>query len=194
MPSLENLRRQQLKWYIHWRWEGVTGHPRHLADTLVETLEDRGYTVSISEGDLRSEPLSNTADFEGIAVALRRQSTLATLKERWKVLTIGAVFPPALYLTGDLVFLFAFIGLIIWALFFRHKYRIGLQWRGEAYSATGYGEIIGGRAERASTISNVRLTLRVGKGASRGNFEEDLDAVVQQVESMLPRLVPGSGR
>ena len=195
MPEIESLRNQQLAWPIHWRWEGTTGHPRQLADMLAEVLEDRGYTVSLAEGDLQGEPLENIAHFEGAAVAKRKQPTSKALREKWIALAVGILLLPIL------------IGLVlIWIAFRPRRYCIGLHWRGEAYAAGKHGEIPGGQADRVSTVSDARLTVRAASGYSipgpgrasppeqphvtvQVDFQEDLDAVVHRVESILPQLI-----
>ena len=194
MPDIESLRNQQLGWHIHWRWDGTTGHPRQLVDTLVEVLQDRGYTVSLEEGELQAEPLENIAHFEGAAVSERRQPISEALREKWIILAVGILLIPIL------------IGLVlIWIAFRPRRYCIGLHWRGEAYAAGKQGEIPGGQADRVSTVSDARLTVRLASGYTipgpgrvsppeqhpvtvHMDFQEDLDTVVHRVEAILPQI------
>ena len=96
MQEIEPLRDSQSGWRIHWRWEGTAGHPRQFADSLVRILEDRRYVVALAEGALQGAPLSNVADFEGMAVAQKKQSVSAAAKENRALLIVGIVLLPVL--------------------------------------------------------------------------------------------------
>lgn len=191
MADFETLRDQQRTWAVRWRWEGQSGHPRRLADSVVQMLEERGYQVELSEGEIKGEPLGNVAEFEGAAIGTAWEARSETLRRKWGYLVAGVVLAP----------LIAGVFLILYALK-RRRYQVGLQWRGEMYTAGAQAGAQGMTAQRANVVSEVRIYLR--SAAQEGDTEVkgaeafrkiDADALPQVIEASVPHLAlrPGSG-
>ncbi len=179
---------------VQWRWEGRCGHPRTLVDYLRPALEEQGYVVNHWESELRGEPLSGIAEFEG---GLIGKSDYRGFREDRTRLIISLVLSLAV------VGLF-FLG---WTLIHRHRRIIRLEWRGEAYAAGGKLQSEGRSVSQASVVSEARVALRSGAGHADGEWSlrsifranspksvkgigVDVRAVVGKLATTVPAMLP----
>ena len=192
MADLEELFARQQDWPVHWRWEGSSGHPRRLVDTLANSFREKGYRVVVAESDMRGGPLPNVGEFEGVLIAERQQSRKQAVSERWLYAVVGLLLIPVL------------IGFVLLVAAFQpRKFSIGLDWRGEVYTTGARGEIGQWSAERTGVISDVRMTMRgtqefIGpvsrqtylssEQSNQPEFLQDITALALGVETMLPQL------
>ena len=188
MARFEEIARQLRTWNVRWRWEGNSGHPRRLTDALTQMMDERGYTVDVAEDDIRAEPLANVAEFAGVAIGLKEEPQSEALRRKRAYLVAGIVLLPVV--VG--------IFLIRYALN-RWQYNIGLEWRGEMYSAAERAEATSAGAERANIVSDVRLTLRSRTFEGSQALDDpqviraDLDLLYGMVVAQLPQLALHSG-
>ena len=127
MTDLDSLVEQQRLWNIRWRWEGQSGHPRRLADSIVQILEERGYHVKLAEGEIKAEPLAGVAEFQGAVIGTVQEPKEEALKRKWGYLVAGALLVPLVL--GIFMLVYAFK---------RRTYYLGLHWRGEMYKAEAH--------------------------------------------------------
>ena len=137
------------EWPVQWRWEGTSGHPRRITDTLVQALEDEGFTVDLADVPVKWGPVGSVGEFDGALVARRRQSSAEAVRRKWFAAAVGVVLVPVV--VGIFMVRYALDG---------RRLHLALDWRGEAYPATARADKGGFGAERAGIISDVRVTLR----------------------------------
>ena len=185
MADLDELVEQQRLWNLRWRWEGESGHPRRLADSIVQVLEEGGYHVQLAEGEIKAEPLAGVAEFQGAAIGTMREPKEEALKRKWGYLVAGALLVPLIL--GIFMLVYAFK---------RRTYYLGLHWRGEMYKAEAHVGAQGMAAQRANVISEVRMSLRSAaqegdsdiKGIESLRKIDAADTLAQMLEASVPRL------
>ena len=177
--TVERATRAQQSWPVISQWEGKTGHPRRMLDTVVAILRQHGFAPLLNpEPVVRPSGVSNTSDFDGAAVFGRRGTRLQGLRARkvalivWLLLAVGIGGGAAAGVPGDIgvrlgvgggAFLFVAIWMLI-ALSTPRRYCIGVVWRGETYQAAGRTAASATVREAANVVSDVRLATHAYTG------------------------------
>ena len=176
------------EWPVQWRWEGTSGHPRRITDTLVQTLEEEGFAVGLADVPVKWGPVGSVGEFDGAIVARRRQSSAEAVRRKWFAAAVGVVLVPVV--VGIFMVRYALDG---------RRLHVAVDWRGEAYSATARADKGGFGAERAGIISDVRVTLRAAvfdanhMAKDLSDLQPTLDRVQWRLSEMLPTLTMPAG-
>ena len=191
----EALRKQLDKLPIVWRGERKCGHPRTLVDLLRPALEDHEYIVDHWEGELKAEPISGVAEFDGALIG-RHDYSGAQDDKGWFLISLV------------LVPLLIGIPLLLYVRLHHHRRVIGISWRGEAYEASGQAGTTAEYVARKTIISEVRFVIRAGVGHPDGEIgiamnrgspiihdhpklDVDIATLMGSVESLFPTILPG---
>ena len=176
------------EWPVQWRWEGTSGHPRRITDTLVQALQDEGFAADLADVPVKWGPVGSVGEFDGALVARRRQSSADAVRRKWFAAAMGVVLAPVV--VGIFMVKYALDG---------RRLHVALDWRGEAYPATARADKGGFGAERAGIISDVRVTLRAAVfDANRmvkdfSDLQPALDRVQWRLSETLPTLTMPAG-
>ena len=178
-PSVQTTSELQQSWPVVSEWEGKTGHPRRMLDTVVAVLRHHGFAPLLNpEPVVRPSGVSNTSDFDGAAIFGRRGTRLQALRARkvalafWLSLAVGLSAAAAIGVPGDLgvrlgtgggAAVFTAIWVLI-ALSSPRRYCIGVVWRGETYQAEGRTAASTTVRQAANVVSDVRLATRAYSG------------------------------
>ena len=177
--TVEWATRVQETWPVISQWDGKTGHPRRMLDTVVAVLRHHGFAPLLNpESAVRPSGVSNTRDFDGAAIFGRRGTRLQALRARkvalavWLSLAAGLGGAAAAGVPGDVgvrlaVGAAAALFVAIWALIALsspRRYYIGVVWRGETYQAAGRTAASATVREAANVVSDVRLATRAFMG------------------------------
>lgn len=182
--TIERYTSLQKYWPVISRWEGKTGHPRRMRDSLIDIVERHGYMrLHTPESSVEPSSVPGASDFDGAGIFGRRGTRLQALWERRLSLIVGlllalgagvgAVFgvgsvsdfeelPPMLGTGGGVSG-----ALVIWLLIVLSRprfYYIGLSWRGEVYEAAGRTEASSTVRQAANVVSDVRFVARAYTG------------------------------
>ena len=91
--TVEWATRAQQSWALISQWDGKTGHPRRMLDTLVAVLRHHGFAPLLSpESAVRPSGVSNTSDFDGAAIFGRRGTRWQALRARKVTAIIALTF------------------------------------------------------------------------------------------------------
>ena len=177
--TVERANRAQQSWPVISEWEGKTGHPRRMLDTLVAILRHHGFTPLLNPDPVvRPSGVSNTSDFDGAAIFGRRGTRLQGLRARkvalivWLLLAVVIGGGAAAGVPGDIGVRLGVGGgaslfVAIWALIALsspRRYCIGVVWRGETYQAEGRTAASATVRQAANVVSDVRLATRAYTG------------------------------
>ena len=178
-PSVQTTSELQQSWPVVSEWEGKTGHPRRMLDTVVAVLRHHGFAPLLNpEPVVRPSGVSNTSDFDGAAIFGRRGTRLQALRARkvalivWLVLAVSIGGAAAAGVPGDPGVRFgvgggASVFVAIWALIALsspRRFCIGVVWRGETYQAEGRTAASTTVRQAANVVSDVRLATRAYSG------------------------------
>ena len=178
--TIEWATRAQQSWPVISEWEGKTGHPRRMLDTVVAILRHHGFTPLLNpEPVVRPSGVSNTSDVDGAAIFGRRGTRWQALRARKVTAIIALTFAVgvgvgvAVALSGDDpasrlgIAGGAAAAIAIWALIALsapRRYYVGVVWRGETYQAAGRTAASTTVREAANVVSDVRLSTRAYSG------------------------------
>ena len=177
--TVDRATRVQQSWPVVSKWEGKTGHPRRMLDTVVAILRHHGFAPLLNpEPVVRPSGVSNTSDFDGAAIFGRRGTRLQALRARkvalivWLVLAVSIGGAVAAGVPGDPGVRFGLGGgaslvVAIWALIALsspRRFCIGVVWRGETYQAEGRTAASTTVRQAANVVSDVRLATRAYSG------------------------------
>ena len=179
LTSVQRTSELQQSWPVISEWEGKTGHPRRMLDTVVAILRHHGFTPLMSpEPVVLPSGVSNTSDFDGAAIFGKRGTRLQALRARkvalivWVLLAVSIGGAAAAGVPGDPGVRFGVGGgasllVAIWtliALSSPRRYCIGVVWRGETYQAEGRTAASTTVRLAANVVSDVRLATRAYSG------------------------------
>lgn len=178
--TVESATRAQQSWPVISEWEGKTGHPRRMLDTVVAILRHHGFTPLLNpEPVVRPSGVSNTSDFDGAAIFGRRGTRWQALRARKVAAIIALTFAVgvgvgvAVAMSGDDpgsrlgIAGGAAAAIAIWALIALsapRRYYVGVVWRGETYQAAGRTAASSTVRQAANVVSDVRLATRAYSG------------------------------
>ena len=179
-PSVAKTSEFQSLWPVVSQWEGKTGHPRRMLDTVVAILRHHGFVPLLSpESAVRPSGVSNTSDFDGAAIFGRRGTRWQALRARKVAAIIALTFAVgvgvgvAVALSGDDpgsrlgIAGGAAAAIAIWALIALsapRRYYVGVVWRGETYQAAGRTAASTTVRQAANVVSDARLATRAYSG------------------------------
>lgn len=179
-PSVARTSELQRLWPVISEWDGKTGHPRRMLDTVVAILRHHGFAPLLSpESAVRPSGVSNTSDFDGAAIFGRRGTRCQALRARKMAAFVALTFAlgvgvgVVVALSGDDpgsrlgIAGGAAAAIAIWtliALSAPRRYYVGVVWRGETYQAAGRTAASTTVRQAANVVSDVRLATRAYSG------------------------------
>ena len=179
LTSVQRTSELQQSWPVISEWEGKTGHPRRMLDTVVAILRHHGFTPLLNPAPVvRPSGVSNPSDFDGAAIFGRRGTRLQGLRARkvalivWLLLAVSIGGAAAAGVPGDIGMRVGVGGgaslfVAIWALIALsspRRYCIGVVWRGETYQAAGQTAASATVRQAANVVRDVRLATRAYTG------------------------------
>ena len=180
LTSVQGTSELQQSWPVISEWEGKTGHPRRMLDTVVAILGHHGFAPLLNpEPVVRPSGVSNTSDFDGAAIFGRRGTRWQALRTRKVAAIIALTFAVgvgvgvAAAMSGDDpgsrlgIAGGAAAAIAIWALIALsapRRYYVGVVWRGETYQAAGRTAASTTVRQAANVVSDVRLATRAYSG------------------------------
>ena len=177
--TVDRATRVQESWPVISQWDGKTGHPRRMFDTIVAVFQHYGFAPLLSpESAVRPSGVSNTSDFDGAAIFGRRGTRLQALRARkvalivWLFLAVSIGGAVAVGVPGNLGMRLGVGGgavgfMALWvliALSSPRRYYVGVVWRGETYQAAGRTAASATVREAANVVSDVRLATHAYSG------------------------------